>query len=41
MGLRGVGLGAPVASLGTLIITVIYLMTGAWKHNAVKHGTPG
>ncbi|MDR0389428.1 MAG: MATE family efflux transporter [Spirochaetaceae bacterium] len=37
MGLRGVGLGAPVASLGTMIITIIFLMSGAWKHNVVKH----
>ncbi|MDR1430343.1 MAG: MATE family efflux transporter [Spirochaetaceae bacterium] len=39
LGLRGVGLGAPAASLGTLILTVIYLMTGAWKHNAIKHSS--
>jgi len=35
MGLRGVGYGAPVASLGSLIIIVAYLATGKWKHNVV------
>jgi putative MATE family efflux protein len=38
-GLFGVGLGAPVASAGTLILIVIFLFSGAWKFNAVK-GAP-
>jgi putative MATE family efflux protein len=37
-GLRGVGLGAPVASAGVLLVIVVYLFTGAWRHNAVRHG---
>ena len=36
MGLRGVGFGAPAASLGSLIIVIIYLSTGKWKHNVAK-----
>ncbi|MDR2304884.1 MAG: MATE family efflux transporter [Treponema sp.] len=35
-GLSGVGLGAPAASAGTLLVIVIYLFSGAWKFNAVK-----
>jgi putative MATE family efflux protein len=35
-GLSGVGLGAPAASLGTLILITIYLFSGRWKHNAVR-----
>jgi putative MATE family efflux protein len=34
-GLSGVGLGAPVASAGVLLVIVGYLFTGKWKHNAV------
>jgi putative MATE family efflux protein len=37
-GLRGVGLGAPVASAGVLIVIIGYLFTGNWKRNAVRHG---
>lgn len=33
--LLGVGMGAPVASAGVLLVTIVYLLTGAWKHNAV------
>jgi putative MATE family efflux protein len=33
-GLFGVGLGAPLASVGTLLVIVVYLMTGKWKRNA-------
>ncbi|MDR0622824.1 MAG: MATE family efflux transporter [Treponema sp.] len=35
-GLKGVGLGAPAASAGVLIVIVVYLCTGQWKKNAVK-----
>ena len=38
-GLRGVGLGAPAASVGALIVTVGYLLSGKWKHNVIKHET--
>ena len=34
-GLFGVGLGAPVASAGVLIVVLIYLLSGKWKINAV------
>jgi putative MATE family efflux protein len=34
-GLKGIGLGAPVASAGVLTIIIIYLCTGKWKKNAV------
>jgi Na+-driven multidrug efflux pump len=36
-GLRGVGLGAPVASAGVLLVIIAYLFTGRWKYNAVHH----
>ena len=36
-GLKGVGLGAPAASAGTLIIIIAYLFTGKWKHNVIRH----
>lgn len=35
-GLRGVGLGAPVASAAVLIFIVGYLISGRWKHNVIK-----
>jgi Na+-driven multidrug efflux pump len=34
-GLFGVGMGAPVASAGVLLVIIGYLFTGKWKHNAV------
>jgi putative MATE family efflux protein len=34
-GLLGVGMGAPVASAGVLLVIIGYLFTGKWKHNAV------
>ena len=33
MGLRGVGLGGPVASCGSLILIILFLMSGKWKEN--------
>jgi putative MATE family efflux protein len=36
-GLRGVGLGAPAASAGVLLLIIVYMCTGKWKHNAVRH----
>jgi putative MATE family efflux protein len=38
-GLTGVGLGAPVASVGTLLIVIVYLCTGKWKQSAIRHET--
>jgi putative MATE family efflux protein len=35
-GLRGVGMGAPAASAGVLVVIIVYLFTGRWKHNAVR-----
>jgi Na+-driven multidrug efflux pump len=37
-GLTGVGLGAPAASAGVLLVIVVFMLTGRWKHNAVRHG---
>jgi putative MATE family efflux protein len=34
-GLRGVGMGAPAASAGVLLVILVYLFTGKWKHNAI------
>jgi putative MATE family efflux protein len=39
-GLAGVGIGAPVASAGVLVVIAIYLLTGKWKVNAIRHGAP-
>ncbi|MDR1909717.1 MAG: MATE family efflux transporter [Spirochaetaceae bacterium] len=39
-GLFGVGMGAPVASVGTLAVMIVYLSTGKWKRNAVRRGGP-
>jgi putative MATE family efflux protein len=36
-GLTGVGLGAPVASAGVLVVIVVYLLTGRWKINVIQH----
>ena len=36
-GLRGVGLGAPAASAGVLLVVIVYLFTGKWKHNVIVH----
>ena len=36
-GLKGVGLGAPAASAGTLLVIIVYLFTGKWKHNVIHH----
>ena len=33
MGMFGVGLGAPAASVGSLIIILIYYFSGKWKNN--------
>jgi di/tricarboxylate transporter len=30
-------LRAPVASAGVLLVIVVFLLSGRWKHNAVKH----
>jgi putative MATE family efflux protein len=35
-GLFGIGMGAPIASFGALLMLIIYMFTGKWKQNAVK-----
>jgi len=39
-GLKGVGFGVPAASAGVLLVIIVYLFTGKWKHNAINH-SPG
>ena len=36
-GLKGVGLGAPAASVGVLFVIIGFLFSGKWKHNVVRH----
>ncbi|MCL1836686.1 MAG: MATE family efflux transporter [Treponema sp.] len=36
-GLKGVGLGAPAASAGVLMVIIVYLFTGKWKRNVIIH----
>jgi putative MATE family efflux protein len=36
-GLTGVGLGAPAASAGVLLVMIFYLLSGKWKHNVIQH----
>jgi Na+-driven multidrug efflux pump len=36
-GLTGIGLGIPVASAGTVLITTGFLISGRWKKNVVRH----
>jgi len=40
MGLTGVGLGGPTASLGSLIIILIFFFSGKWKENKVINDKP-
>lgn len=35
MGLFGIGLGGPVASFGSLVIVLVYLVSGKWKVNKI------
>jgi putative MATE family efflux protein len=37
-GLKGVGLGAPIASTGVLLVIIVYLFSGRWKRNVIHHG---
>lgn len=36
MGLTGIGLGAPVASFGSLVMVLIFYFTGRWKKNVLS-----
>ncbi|GHU79921.1 MATE family efflux transporter [Clostridia bacterium] len=38
-GLTGIGLGAPAASFGTLLVIIGFMLTGRWKHNVVNAPT--
>jgi len=35
-GLVGVGMGAPAASTGTLLIIIGFIISGRWKHNVIR-----
>jgi putative MATE family efflux protein len=37
LGLRGIGMGAPAASAGALLLILGFLISGKWKENVVKH----
>jgi putative MATE family efflux protein len=39
-GLFGVGLGAPIASAGVLLVMIGFMISGKWRHNAIRH-SPG
>jgi Na+-driven multidrug efflux pump len=36
-GLTGVGMGAPAASAGALLVIIGFIISGRWKHNVVKN----
>ena len=38
MGIMGVGIGAPAASAGSLVLSGWFLLSGRWKKNVVKGG---
>lgn len=38
MGIRGVGLGAPIASLGSLLLIIWFYFSGKWRENVVHQG---
>lgn len=35
-GLRGVGMGAPIASLGSLILIGWFYLSGRWRKNVIS-----
>jgi putative MATE family efflux protein len=35
-GIRGVALGAPAAAAGSMVMVIIYLMTGRWKRSVIN-----
>ena len=35
--LKGIGYGALTASVGVLLIIIVYLFTGNWKENVINH----
>lgn len=36
-GLAGIGLAAPVASIGALVVSLLYMRKGSWKESRIKH----
>jgi Na+-driven multidrug efflux pump len=36
MGMAGIGMAAPAASLGALLVSAIYLKTGRWRHSRIR-----
>ncbi|MDR2938865.1 MAG: MATE family efflux transporter [Clostridiales bacterium] len=38
LGLLGAGMGAPIASVGSLIVIIIFLISGKWKRNIARGG---
>jgi putative MATE family efflux protein len=40
-GLLGVGMGAPVASAGVLLVVIGYMISGKWRRNVIKAGQAG
>jgi putative MATE family efflux protein len=36
-GLFGVGLGAPIASAGVLLVMIGFMISGKWRRNAIRH----
>ena len=38
MGIMGVGLGAPIASLGSLLLIIWFYFSGKWRENVVHRG---
>jgi Na+-driven multidrug efflux pump len=42
LGIAGIGMGIPLATVGTLVIMVGYMLTGRWKKNIAQEGAqPG
>ena len=37
LGLGGVGMGAPIASFGALLVVIGFLISGRWKHNVINN----
>ena len=38
MGIMGVGLGAPIASFGSLLLIIWFYFSGKWRENVVHRG---
>ena len=40
-GMRGIGAGAPIASLAATMISLVFFLTGKWKKQKLKLGETG